>query len=88
MSECRLASTKKAAAILGFSTAGAFMRWVSKQHGFPRPVGKHHLVWDMKAVDQYLDKLSNLQPESADHDDIIFGRLAGGKDSREISAHS
>lgn len=60
------------------------LRQWRKEPGFPKPVrGKYY---DIKAVEAYLDKLSNLQPESVNHDDIIFSRLSHGKNTREIPA--
>lgn len=79
----RLASTKTAAKTLGFvDEAGepntrAFLAWAKQQKGLPRPNGKHHLWWDMKAIDQYLDKQSEIQPESAvNYDALVRERLA------------
>lgn len=86
----RFACTETIAREYGFVKDGkvcvrSFLRWVKEQKGFPRPKRRHHLWWDTKAIDQYLDKVNNTQPQSDNDDDIIFGRL-NGKHSREIPA--
>lgn len=72
----RLASTAEAARRLGFITAtgepkpASFLRWARarKDKGFPWPAGRHGLWWDMKAIDQYLDKTGGIQPQSSEPD--------------------
>lgn len=84
----RILTTQKMAKELGME--GKDFLAFRKLSGFPTPVRgeKHHLWWDSLAINNYFDKVSNIQPESIDHDSIIMGRLAGGKGAREIPAHS
>lgn len=92
MIEARLASTKKAAELLGFvhdsgqPNTQAFLSWARQCKGFPRPKRHHHLWWDMKAIHQYLDNLSGIQTESApDYDAIVRSRLPNyGESQSEI----
>lgn len=41
-----------------------------------------------RKINELVDILTGNKPQSPDHDSVIFGRLASGKDSREISASS
>jgi hypothetical protein len=34
-------------------------------------------LWDFKALEQYLDNLSNLKPKSINYGDLVAGRLRG-----------
>lgn len=67
MTQTRLLTTTGAAERYGFMKDGkpntrAFLFYVSKNPGFPRPAGSHHLMWDSKAIDQWLDTKNNLTP--------------------------
>lgn len=61
------------------------LRLWRKEPDFPQPVrGK---FYDIKAIEAYLDKLSNVTPQSIDFDKILEGRLKHGKGAREILAN-
>lgn len=92
----RLANTKDAAKELGFKKPDgspnprAFLHFVAGDPKFPKPVREslHHKIWDIKAIEQYLDMNNSVKPQSPkrDYDAILSGRLKHGKYQGEISA--
>lgn len=50
------------------------LRMWRKEPDFPKPVrGK---FYDIKAIEAYLDKLSDIKPPSVNYNDIVMSRLA------------
>lgn len=78
----RLLNATELAEYLGVSRE--YLRHWREDKDFPKPIrGK---LWDSKAVEQYLDNLSNIKPKSINFDVILEERLKYGKGAREISA--
>ena len=81
--EKRVGTTRQAAKHFGFHNdygipdTRSFLA-MRQQSGFPKPIlgDKHHLWWDFKAIEQFLDKQSLVQPKSTDHSSKIRERLA------------
>jgi hypothetical protein len=79
------ANIKETAQMLGVSTET--FRLMRRDPNFPlKPLPYCKSRYYIKSIIQYLDKSSGFKPESANHDDIIFGRLKNGEVSREVSA--
>lgn len=73
----RLLNAKELAKYLGVSRE--YLRQWREDKSFPAPIrGK---LWDFKAVEQYLDNLSNLKPKSIDYSRIVAERLRGDNQS-------
>lgn len=74
--EKRIASTKQAANKLGMPVR-VFLQ-LREDPSFPKPVlgTLHHLWWDLKAIEQYLDNKTKARAESTDYDSIVRKRLA------------
>jgi predicted DNA-binding transcriptional regulator AlpA len=69
----RLLNVTELAEYLGVSLE--YLRQWRDDKDFPKPIrGK---LWDSKAIEQYLDKLSNLAPNSADWNRVVEERLRG-----------
>ncbi len=81
----RLVTTVKAAELYGDGNSRKFLHWVKRQEGFPRPDGKHHLMWDTKAIDEFLDKRANLKPKSSGWKETILKGLSNGSDTSALS---
>lgn len=74
----RMAKTKDAAKLFGFDKPQAFLHFAKSFKDFPRPRSKTNYWWDVKAIDQWLDKHSGINPESVNYDEIIQRRMNNG----------
>jgi len=94
--EPRIYPTKDAAARLGFikkdglPNCRAFMSW-ARDNGFAPVHGKkHHLWWDLKAIERNLDNRSDLnsQSEKVNYSAVIAERIKQlGDDQSALSRH-
>lgn len=81
------ANVSETAEMLGVSTEK--FRVMRKDSRFPlKPLPYCKNRFYIKAIEQYLDKASEIKTESETDDDIIFRRLAGGEGAREIPSHT
>ena len=82
----RLGTTKSIAYRLGITPRILLQLW-RENPDFPPPVRNtpHHKWWDFKAIEQYLDKLARIEPESTDWNDKINKGLSHGENRSAIS---
>lgn len=83
----RILTTIRAAEHYGFANSRNFMNWARKlkDKGFPWPEREHHLVWDTKAIDLFLDRQAGIKPNATHWGQTILAGLTNGNGQSALS---